>query len=319
MGFYIVGTDLGGTKIATALTDTDSKILKYDTYPTHPERGAERIVEEMADSILRVTEGLPREAVLGVGVACAGLVTSDGIVEYSPNLGWCRLPLRDLLEQRLPWKVYLQNDVNMAALGEWHYGVAKNHRHVVCLFVGTGIGGGLILDGRLYVGSQGFAGETGHTSIWWNGPLDSCGNLGCIESLASGTAMTRRARELILEGRGTRMMEIVDGSLDELRVEVIAQAAGEGDAAAREIIQTTGEYLSTAVANLINLLNPELVVLGGGVIRGIPDLIRMVREGVDRRALQAPARGVEIVEAQFGREAPAIGATVLVKLAGKLD
>jgi glucokinase len=318
VGYYLIGTDLGGTKIATALTDTDCQIIKYDTHPTDPGRKASIIVEEMAQSILRVAEGIPREAVLGVGIACAGLITQEGVVEYSPNLGWCHLPLRESLEKLLPWRVYVQNDVNMAALGELHYGVAKGKKDVVCLFVGTGVGGGLIFNGRVYVGS-GFAGEIGHTSILWNGPRDSCGNLGCVEVLASGTAMARYAREAIEAGRSSKIIESTDGQVEKIKVEDIADAWRRGDELAAEIVLQTGDYLAAAVVNLVNLLDPEMVVLGGGVIRGLPELIDMITEIIGKRSLRASASGVEVVAAKFGREAGVIGATVLVKLAGKIE
>lgn len=318
MGYYLIGTDLGGTKIATALTDTDSRILKYETSPTDPKRGSEAIIGEMADSILKIAEGIPHDAVLGVGVACAGLITREGVVAYSPNLDWHQVPLKEMLEKRLPWKVYLHNDVNLAAVGEMHYGAAQGKQNVVCMFVGTGIGGGLILNGKLYLGSQGFAGEIGHMSIMWDGPPDFCGNPGCIESLASGTALARRARESVLEGRSSRISELAGGDPARIRVEHIAEAANAGDALALELIQHNGRLLGTGLVNMVNLFNPELIVMGGGVIRGIPQLVDIARDVVNKYALKPPAAGVEIVRAQFGREAGVIGATVLVKMAGEI-
>jgi glucokinase len=318
VGFYIIGTDLGGTKIATALTDTDSQILKYETSATDPRRPAEAIIGEMAESILKIAEGIPREAVLGVGVACAGLITREGVVAYSPNLDWHSVPLKELLEARLPWKVYLHNDVNLAAVGELHYGAAQGKQQVVCMFVGTGIGGGLIVNGKLYTGAQGYAAEIGHMSIDWEGPSDFCGNPGCIEVLASGTAMARRAREAISAGRSSMILELAGGTPEHIRVETLVEALQRGDTLAQELVQTTGTFLGAALVNLVNLINPERIVMGGGVIRGLPQLVDIAREHVFRYALKPPLEGLEIVLAQFGREAPVIGATVLVKMAGEI-
>ena len=316
--YYLVGVDLGGTKIATALTDTDCQIIKYESVRTEAARGPEPIVDQMISEIQRITEGLPKESVLGIGVACAGLIEpGTGKVLYSPNLNWRDLPLKDMIASQINVPVYVGNDVNMAALGELHYGAGIGKKQMVCVFVGTGIGGGIVIDGHLYEGANGFAGEIGHATIDWDGPDCPSGNAGCWEGYASGTAMQRRTLEAMARGEATMLTEMIHGDESKMRVELIAEAAAKGDALAQRIIAETGEYLGAGCANLVNILNPERIILGGGVIRGIPELVDMVNDVVQRRALKDAAEAVDIVKARFGREAGVIGGAVLAKLAGK--
>lgn len=316
--YYLVGVDLGGTKIATALTDTDCQILKYESVRTEASRGPEAVVAQMATEIQRVTEGLPKESILGIGIACAGLIEpGTGKVLYSPNLNWRDLPLKDMIESLVNPPVYVGNDVNMAAIGELHYGAGIGKKQMICVFVGTGIGGGIVIDGHLYEGANGFAGEIGHATIDWDGPECPSGNAGCWEGFASGTAMQRRALEAMARGEASMMTAMLHGDESKMRVELIAEAAAKGDALAQRIIDETGELLGAGCANLVNILNPERIILGGGVIRGVPELVDRVREVVHRRALKDAAAAVEIVRARFGREAGVIGGAVLAKLAGK--
>lgn len=316
--YYLVGVDLGGTKIATALTDTDCQILKYETVRTEASRGPEPIVAQMVEEIRRVIEGLPPGSILGVGVACAGLIEpGTGRVLYSPNLNWRNLPLKEMIEAEIPTPVYVGNDVNMAALGELHYGAGIGKRHLVCVFVGTGIGGGIVVNGHLYEGATGFAGEVGHATIDWKGPPCPSGNPGCWEGYASGTAMQRRALAALDAGEPSLMRELLAGDPKKMRVELIAEAAARGDALAQRIIAETGEMLGAGCANLVNILNPERIILGGGVIRGVPELVERVEAGIKQRALADAAKAVDVIRARFGREAGVIGAAVLAKLAGK--
>lgn len=318
MGYYIVGVDLGGTKIASALLDTNLDILKSDTVPTPATAEPADVVEEVALSVARLTEDLGREAVLGVGVASAGLVEPrTGSILFSPHLHWQDVPLRDMLKRRLGTEVYVDNDVNMAALGELHFGAGIGARHMVCVFVGTGIGAGIVVDGHLYEGAGGFAGEVGHMTIAWDGPSCPSGNRGCWESYASGTAMALRARQALENGERSILRELVKQDLDALRVEAIAEADLRDDPLARRILEETGEYLGAGLANLVNTLNPELLVLGGGVMRGVPRLFDLAEQSLRRRALPDAVASLRVARARFGREAGVIGAGVLVKLAGQ--
>lgn len=315
MAYHLVGLDLAGTKIATALTQTDSDIVKYETVPVDPEAGADAIVEEMLDSIRRVTEGLRPTSVLGVGVAIAGQVEMEtGRVLLSPNLHWRDMPLGERLAAALKWPVYVGNDVGLAALGELHYGVSRGKSNVVVVQVGTGIGAGLILDGKLYQGAAGLAGEFGHMVVRYNDRASPSEDPGTLEHLASGPAMVRRAREAIAAGRSSVLVPD-----DTLTVEALMAAYEECDTLARDVVHEAGDILGAGVASLVNLLNPEQVVLGGGVIRSVPVLVDRIRDAARARALPDATASCEIVHAQFGREAGVIGATVFAKLAGRVS
>jgi glucokinase len=318
VGYYIIGIDLGGTKIASALLDTNLDVVKTDAVYTQAEAGPDGVADQVADAVERLTEGLGKESVLGVGVASAGLVEpGTGNILYSPNLQWRDVPLGRMLSDRLHQEVYVDNDVNMAALGELHFGAGQGVRHMVCVFIGTGIGAGIVVDGHLYEGANGFAGEVGHTTIQWDGPPCPSGNPGCWESYASGTAMARRTREALERGEPSIIRDLIGEDLSKLRVEVIAEAALRGDALARRILEETGEFLGAGLSNLVNTLNPELIVLGGGVIRGVPPLFDLAEASTRRRALPDASEALHFAKARFGREAGVIGAGVLVKLAGK--
>jgi glucokinase len=313
VAYHLVGVDLGGTKIATALTDTDSHILKYETVGLPPGADAEAILTLMEASIRRVTADVRPESVLGVGIAMAGLVDPEaGTVVYSPNLKLRDVPLRDPLSRSLGWPVYVAHDVGMAALCEQYYGAAKDRRHALTVWVGTGIGAGLVLNGMLYQGAHGFAGELGQSTVRHDGPLCPGGNRGCLEHYASGPAMIRHAAALMAEGRST----MLPGDAGSLTVEALSSAAQLGDAVANQVIDEAAEILGAGVTNALHHLSPEILVLGGGVIRSVPTMLEKVHQAIESRALPSWLR-TEIVQARFGREAAVIGATVFAKLAGR--
>jgi glucokinase-like ROK family protein len=313
VAYHLVGVDLGGTKIATALTDTDSKILKYETVDLPHESDADAILTLMLASIRRITADVRPESLLGVGVAMAGLVDPDaGVVVFSPNMKLHDVPIRERLSKELKWPIYVAHDIAMAALCEVFYGAARGRRDVLAVWVGTGIGAGMVLNGTLYQGSRGFAGELGQNTVRWDGPPCPGGNQGCLEHYASGPAMRRQAAEAIAAGRKT----MLTGDAESLTVEQLSSAAQLGDELALEVIDRTAEVLGAGLTNAINMLNPEVLVLGGGVIRGVPMLVEKVGEVIARRAMPSWQR-TDIVQAQYGREAAVIGATVFAKMAGR--
>lgn len=317
-GYHLIGVDLGGTKVATALLDTDLTVVARSVEATRVAEGVEGVARQVIAAVRGLTQGHPSPGLLGVGVAAAGLVEPEsGRVVFSPNLGWRDAPLGDLLRAELGREVYVGNDVNMAALGELHCGAGQGARHMACVFVGTGIGAGLVLDGHLYAGAHGFAGEVGHTSIAWDGLPCPAGNPGCWEAYASGTAMARRAREALAAGAPSALRARWEADPLGVRVEDLARAVEAGDPLATRLIAETAEYLGAGLANLINLLDPERIVLGGGVIRGVPTLFELAEASARRRALPDATAAVTFRRAHFGREAGVIGAAVLVKLAGK--
>jgi glucokinase len=309
----VVAVDLGGTKIYTALAGADGRVLAEVLVPTRPWEGVDAVIGRIVGTVDQVLERAGkggRPAALGIG--CPGpLDAASGLVHHAPNLDWHDVPLKDLLEKRLGIPVAVDNDANLAALGEYVYGAGRGEKDMVYITVSTGIGGGLILDGRLYHGAGFGAGEIGHMTIDPGGPRCNCGNSGCLEAMASGTAMAREARLLIESGRGRAILEAAGGDVCAVTAREVARAAAGGDDEARQIIINAGRALGTGVANVINLLNPALVVLGGGAMQVGPLIWETMEEEISRRALAAARRRVRLVPAELGPRSGLMGAVAL--------
>ncbi len=312
----VVGVDLGGTKVATILADRDAKIVSRVTRPTERERGPEAVLTAVADSVREAVAagGARMDDVAGVGVGSPGpLDPRTGVVFFAPNLKWHDVPIVAFLEDALGVPVFLENDANLAGLGEARLGAGRGSRNMVYVTVGTGIGGGLILGGEIYGGSSFVAGEIGHMIIADadEGPLCGCGNRGCLEALAAGPAIAGMARELIRHGEETMIVDLVGGNIDLVTAETVGQAAMAGDAAAIAIVGKAAEYLGIGLSNIINILNPDKIVVGGGVARLGEILLEPVRETVKAHALAPAFNAVSIVAAELGTDAGAVGAACL--------
>ena len=313
---YLVGVDLGGTKISVgAMPDDGSRTIGVRSSPTRAELGPEAVVDrmvEMIETTIALTmaeEGVGRDAFLGVGVGAPGPFDRErGIVVVAPNLGWRNLPLRDRIAQRVGLPAALDNDANCATLGEWWTGAARGARHVVGITLGTGIGGGLILDGRLYRGASNVAGEVGHTTIETQGRRCACGNYGCLEAYASGPNIAQRAREAIGSGEASALTEMVDGDLAAITAQTVYDANDRGDLLAREVVRETARFLGAGVANLLNVFNPDVVVLAGGVARAGPALFEPLRAEVRRRAFRPAVDACRIVPGTLPGTAGVVGA-----------
>jgi len=307
----VAGVDLGGTKIYTALADRRGKLLAELKVPTggpDPERVAARIAETVGEVLRRA--GADGISALGIG-APGPLDAVTGVVQQAPNLGWRDVPLREKLERLLRVPVAVDNDASLAALGEHCYGAGRGVRHMVYVTVSTGVGGGLILDGKLYHGAGCAAGEIGHITVAPDGPPCGCGNRGCLEALASGTAMARAARELVAAGGGRAILAAAGGRAEAITARAVAEAAAAGDAEAARILTAAGRALGTGLAAVINLLNPELLVLGGGAMRVGPVFWRAMEEELRRRALAHPLGQVRLVPAALGERSGVLGAVAL--------
>jgi glucokinase len=284
--------------------------------PTSAELGAEGV----ADRIVGLIEGVildtiaatdaKREDFIGIGVGAPGPLDRDkGIVIVAPNLGWKNYPLRERISNRLGLETTLDNDANCATLGEWWQGAARGGRDVVGMTIGTGIGGGIIIDGKLYHGASDVAGEIGHTTIDLNGRHCKCGNYGCLEAYASGPAIATRAREvLVREETASLLPSMVSGRLEDLTAETVYQAASQGDAVANEIVRDTARYLGVGIANLLNILNADVVVVAGGVTRAGDALFVPLRAEVRRRAFRPAVEATRIVPGALPGTAGVIGA-----------
>jgi glucokinase len=313
---FVLGVDLGGTKISVGAMPADgSRQYALHSKPTLAERGADAVVErigEMVETSIAETiaeTGAARDAFLGVGIGSPGPLDRErGLVITTPNLGWHNFPLRDRVSHAVRLRATLDNDANCATLGEWWIGAARGARNVVGLTIGTGIGGGLILDGKLYHGASDVAGEVGHTSIDSTGRRCKCGNYGCLEAYASGPATADRAREALAGGEDSLLVTMVDGKLGELTAQHVYDASKRGDPMAREVVRETARFIGTGVANLLNIFNPDVVVLAGGVAQAGEELFGPVRAEVRRRAFKPAVDACRIVPGSLGGAAGVVGA-----------
>ena len=321
---FIIGIDLGGTKISAGAVRVDgSQMSGHRSIATQPELGAEGVIDRivgaiedvMADTIRE--RGITRKDFIGIGTGAPGpLDREKGIVVVAPNLGWRDFPMRDRIESRLGIPTTLDNDANCATVGEWWLGAARGGRNVVGITIGTGIGGGLIINGELYHGASDVAGEIGHTTIDVNGRHCKCGNYGCLEAYASGPAIATRAREaLVREDTASMLPSMVDNQLDRITAETVYEAAKKGDGLANEVVRDTARYLGAGIATLLNVINPDTVVIAGGVIRAGDALLTPLRAEVRRRAFKPAVAAARIVPAELPGTAGVVGAVATWKMA----
>ena len=311
MADYVVGVDLGGTKILTALVDGQGRVVARYREAT-PQTGPDAVVESIVGTIRRVLKDADVDAgtVRGIGVGAPGPADpSSGIVFEVPNLpGWHDAPLAAMLTTRLNVKTYVENDANAAAVGERWAGAGRGIDDLIYMTISTGIGGGLIFKGQLYHGVSGTAGEVGHMVIDPSGPRCPCGRTGCLEAFASGTSIARDARAAIASGRPTTLSTLAPQAPTAADV---ARAAQEGDPLARELFARAAHYVGIGVANLVNLLNPAMVIIGGGVSKAGDLLFAPVRRIVLEEAFKRPAHAVQIVPAALGDDVGAVGAAAV--------
>ena len=318
---YIVGVDLGGTNIVVgAMPEDGSREIGMRSEPTHSERGAEAVVDRIVAMIEQVIAetmdetGASRRDVIGVGMGAPGPLDRErGLVVVAPNLGWHNFPLRDAIADRVRLPTTLDNDANCATVGEWWCGAARGGRNVVGMTIGTGIGGGLIVDGQLFHGSSDVAGEIGHTTIDITGRYCRCGNYGCLEAYASGPAIAMRAREALERDEVSVLRRMVEGDLDRLTAATVYAAANEGDSLAREIVRDTATFLGAGIANLLNIFNPDVVVLAGGVTQAGERLFEPLRAEVKRRAFRPAVERCRIVPGSLPGTAGVVGAVATFK------
>jgi len=308
----ILGVDLGGTKILTAVTDSEGKMLSRDHHITPAQKGHEAVIQSILESAHRVLEqaNVAISELTAIGVGAPGLSNPEtGILFTSPNLpGWRNVPLKDIMQERLGKRTFVINDANAAALGEFYFGAARGVRNFIYITLSTGIGGGIITDGKIYSGASGAAGEVGHMTINDEGLICNCGNRGCWETLASGTALAREARHRIKEGVRTSILEYAEGDVEKVTAQVIHSAAEQGDSLAKELIARTGYYVGVGLANLINIFNPELIVIGGGLSNIGNMLLEPAFKVAGERAYEEAFKAVRFASAELGRNSGVLGA-----------
>jgi glucokinase len=311
----VIGVDMGGTKILAGVVSAEGKILGTAKRATKPGSGPEKVIERMVKTAQDAVKaaGLEMKEIAGLGAGAPGPLDPDrGVVIFTPNLpGWENVPLAKLLSEGLEIPAYIENDVNLGTLGEWALGAGRGVKDMVGIFVGTGIGGGLILDGALRQGWRKACAEVGHIILLAEGPMCGCGNRGCLEALASRTAIERDIWAGIKAGRESLIPEIMgQDSRERMTSGALAEAWEKNDPLVREVLGRTQFYLGLAVASLVNLVDPELVVLGGGVVEALGEqYLEPIRWTAYQNFInKRGAKEVKIVPAQLGDQAGLLGA-----------
>lgn len=318
-----MGVDLGGTKVLSGVFSPQLKRVSTSKLSTKAERGYDAVVERIARSVRDAVDeaDMGLKQVRAVGIGAPGAVNPEsGEVIFAPNLRWKEAPLKKDLEKMLDVPVFVENDCNVCTLGAHAVEFGGRPRHMVGVFLGTGIGGGLILNGELFGGFNRTAGEVGHMVIEVGGPKCGCGNRGCFEALASRTAIFRRIAEAVKDGGKTLLTEMLGPGeeLADLKSGDLRKAIRRGDKLVEKVVEDAAEYTGIAVANLVNVFNPEVVVLGGGVLDALEDEMMAIIVATARDyAMPGTDKGIEIVASKLGDEAGITGAAVLARRASR--
>ncbi|MGA1843269.1 MAG: ROK family protein [bacterium] len=308
---YLIGIDLGGTNIHAGIVNINGEVLSRKLVPTLVNEGRDRIVERIVAVIQELKGQSPHGSIQGIGIGAAGIIDIErGTIVTSPNFpGWHDVPLRDIISRRFDIPTILDNDANAAVFGEHWAGAGQDCSIMIGLTLGTGVGGGIILDGRLWHGSEGMAGEIGHMTIVPDGLQCPCGNRGCLEAYVSATGIVRRTIERLDDRTAQRLFKAVGiNEPGELTAALVHRAALGGNDTARDILRETGVYLGIAIGSLINILNPELFIIGGGASNAWDFFYPSMVEETKQRSLAGLAERVRIVRAHLGDDAGMIGA-----------
>jgi glucokinase len=308
-----MGVDLGGTKVEVARVHAAGTLIERLRRPTDVKDGVDAVEDEIVAAV-RELEERAGSSPAGIGIGVAGQIEQDsGIVRFAPNLEWHDVPLQSDLSRALRLPVVVANDVRAATWGEWLHGAGQGCDDLICLFIGTGIGGGIVSGGHMLSGCSNTAGELGHIPIDLHGPECHCGNRGCLEAHAGGWAIARRAREAIAgkPEAGARLLEMAGGRPDDVTAQIVAEAAHQGDPLAQKLVDEVAEALIAGATGLVNAFNPCRLILGGGVMEGMPELLDRIDGGVRQRALAAARDPLQVLPAQLHNDAGVVGAAAL--------
>ncbi len=313
---HVVGIDIGGTKLATVVADDSGNILSKVRRPTRADKGPEYAINLLFEMVYETVDqtGLEQKAISAIGVSCGGpLDTETGIVYSPPNLpGWDAFPLKARLESEFNIPAVIENDANACALAEYRFGGGRGYNSVLYMTMSTGIGGGIVINGQIYHGANDSAGEVGHQILLPDGPLCGCGKRGCLEALCSGPAIARRAKEAIQKESNTTILTLTDGRIDAVKSEHVLAAARQGDMLAQKLVDETAYYMGWGIANVVNILNPDIVLLGTIAIAAEDLLLEPIRKTVSNFAMVRPAEAVKIMPAQLGDSLGDLAAIALV-------
>lgn len=312
---FMIGIDLGGTKILAAVIDKDGLILSRAKKRTKAEKGEDSVLKRLVSASHEAmdTAGVKPEQVMGIGMGCPGpLNPVKGIIHEAPNLGWKDFHLKEAMENALGLQTHLFNDVNAGTWGEYKLGAGQGCNSCIGVFVGTGIGGGIVIDGKLHDGASFCAGEVGHICLDPNGPVCGCGARGCMEAFASRTALTRDIWTEIKRGKKSVISDSVKKSGEQIRSKILRDAYLGGDEVVCKTIDNSLNYLADGLTSIVHILNPEKIILGGGVVEALGEVyMEKVSQRMKRRAFKSMMAPLEIVEARLGDDAGILGAGLL--------
>ncbi len=314
---FAIGIDLGGTSIKAASVGRTGSIMQQMSVDSKASIGPAAVIEQLHVAIREILSRHNVADCLGIGIGSPGVVDERGVVKYPPNFAhWSDVPLAEAIRKDQPMRVEVENDANAAAIAESKFGAGIDHKDFLFVIWGTGVGGGIIIDRKIFRGSQGGAGEIGHITIDHNGPDCNCGSRGCIESYIGQRYLSTHARHL-LERLGksappTKISELVGGNLDKIEPYIISMAAEQGDKVAREILEEAGELLGYALASALNILDLRIVVIGGGISAAPHYVYEAIESALRERVLKPYKPDVRVIRAKLGNTAGAIGAASLV-------
>ena len=313
---YVVGVDLGGTKIEAGVVDDKGRILQQQRLKTLVEEGPAAIENQILDTI-RYLQFKAEVPIIGVGIGVPGQIHPlTGEVIFAPNLKWHHIPLQANLEKALHLPVRIVNDVRAITWGEWLYGAGQGCNDLVCLFIGTGIGSGIVSGGHLLTGCSNTFGEVGHMTVDFNGPKCTCGNLGCLEAFAGGWGIAERMRKAIeadTKGAASQLpLEMVGQDLSLMTAKIVIEAYRQGDSLAGQVIERAQRALIAGCTSIVNAFNPERLILGGGIIDGLPEWVEIINQSVRKLALKAPTLPLEVIKAKLGKGVGVIGSAGVI-------
>ncbi len=306
-----IAVDFGGSKTIVALVDTRGEISCMKRAPTP--KDCKKAMESITEMVEEVIEGCGRGGIEGIGMSVPGMADpARGVLIYAPYFRVRNLPVKEMMEDRFGLKTSIDNDVNACALGEIHFGHGRGYRNFIWITISNGVGGAIVVDGRLYRGGWGLAGEIGHVRVSDGGPECDCGGRGCLEVFVSGRAIAKRTVELLGVVKDSIIPSMVDGDMEKINPMVVAEAVKRGDGLARRIFDETGEYLGRAVSMAVSLLDPDAVILGGGVMESGGIILDPLKRTVERYTVTSGLREIRILPSALGYYASLIGASTLL-------
>jgi glucokinase len=312
MDEWAIGIDLGGTKVLVAQVSRNGVLLNEERFSTHDAATPDHLVDRLAIAISDLVKKSSTPPI-GIGIGMAGQIeATTGKVLLAPNLGWINFPLSQKLTQKVNLEVTVENDVRAATYGEWKLGAGKGYDDIVCLFLGTGIGGGIVSGGQMLVGVSNSAGELGHTTVQIDGPKCHCGNLGCLEAFAGGWAIAAQAQQVLRQhpDAAKGLLAAAQGKIDGITAKMVIDAAANDDPVAHQVVDRALRAVEAGAVSIVNAFNPGRLIIGGGLGQGLPDLIPRLQKSIAERALPSPRAQVTVLPAALGQNAGVIGAAL---------